>query len=356
MAHHDYTIANQGFPATRSDLNNVLQAIATNNTGTSAPSTLYAGQFWIDTTATTWVLYIHDGTDNIQFAQIDTSANTVNFIDSALANDVVINTSGAITTTGAFTSVGIDDNATSTAMTIDSSEKVGIGTTSPSTTLDVVGTGVNGIELGEQSDGNDSSRLFFTNSTNVCAIRSSGGSLKFSTGATINSSSGDDRVIIHSNGVMSATNGIALGVGANNTSSNVLDDYEEGLHTVTATDSGGGATITMNTSFDQLAYTKIGRLVHIQGVLLFASISGSFSGSLTISLPFTSSNETDQGGRTIMGVGTHNVDFTSGTQIYLSIGESSSTATLTTQGDNIGGGNGQPQGSGQLYIGGTYIA
>jgi hypothetical protein len=90
MAQHDYTIANQGFPATRADINNALSAIATNNSGTSAPSTQYAGQFWIDTTASTWTLYIHDGTDDIQFATIDTSANTVNFIDSAL--DVVTDT------------------------------------------------------------------------------------------------------------------------------------------------------------------------------------------------------------------------------------------------------------------------
>ena len=48
-----------------------------------------------------------------------------------LANDVVISTSGSITTTGAFTSVGIDDNADATAITIDSSERVGIGTTAP---------------------------------------------------------------------------------------------------------------------------------------------------------------------------------------------------------------------------------
>jgi hypothetical protein len=90
MAQHDYTIANQGFPATRADINNALSAIATNNSGTTAPSTQYAGQFWIDTTASTWTLYIHDGTDDIQFATIDTSANTVNFIDSAL--DVVTDT------------------------------------------------------------------------------------------------------------------------------------------------------------------------------------------------------------------------------------------------------------------------
>ena len=90
MAQHDYIISNQTFPNTRADINNLASAIATNNSGTSAPSTQYAGQFWIDTTTTTWTLYIHDGTDDIQFATIDTSANTVNFTDSAL--DVVTDT------------------------------------------------------------------------------------------------------------------------------------------------------------------------------------------------------------------------------------------------------------------------
>ncbi len=41
-----------------------------------------------------------------------------------IGGNSVVNTSGAITTTGAFTSKGIDDNATSTAMTIDSSGNV----------------------------------------------------------------------------------------------------------------------------------------------------------------------------------------------------------------------------------------
>lgn len=54
--------------------------------------------------------------------------------------------------TGAFTSQGIDDNANAVAITIDSSENVGIGTTSPSTTLHVNGAGtfagaVSGITL-----------------------------------------------------------------------------------------------------------------------------------------------------------------------------------------------------------------
>ena len=60
-----------------------------------------------------------------------------------LANDVAINTSGSITTTGAFTSPGIDDNADATAITIDSSENVGLGTTTPATSLEISGTSAN---------------------------------------------------------------------------------------------------------------------------------------------------------------------------------------------------------------------
>ena len=42
MAQHDYVIANQGFPAFRSDLNTALSAIVSNNSGATEPSTTYA--------------------------------------------------------------------------------------------------------------------------------------------------------------------------------------------------------------------------------------------------------------------------------------------------------------------------
>jgi Chaperone of endosialidase len=50
MAQHDYNIANALFPATRSDINSVLAAIASNNAGASAPATPYASMWWHDTT------------------------------------------------------------------------------------------------------------------------------------------------------------------------------------------------------------------------------------------------------------------------------------------------------------------
>ena len=46
----DVVIANQGFPSFRSDLNTVLAAINSLNSGTAEPSTMYASQMWYDTT------------------------------------------------------------------------------------------------------------------------------------------------------------------------------------------------------------------------------------------------------------------------------------------------------------------
>jgi hypothetical protein len=85
MAQHDFVIANQGFPATRSDINNFLQAVATTHSGTSTPTGAVAGTIWLDTTsATAPILKYYDGTDNITLATLDHVANTVNFSDSAL--------------------------------------------------------------------------------------------------------------------------------------------------------------------------------------------------------------------------------------------------------------------------------
>jgi hypothetical protein len=49
MAQHDYVIDNQSAPASRTDINNVLQAILTHNSGATAPSTTVANMMWYDT-------------------------------------------------------------------------------------------------------------------------------------------------------------------------------------------------------------------------------------------------------------------------------------------------------------------
>ena len=80
----DFTIANQSFPSFRSDLNTVLSAINTSNSGSSRPSSAVSGTFWLDTSsASAPILKFFDGSDDITFATFDTSANTVNVSDSS---------------------------------------------------------------------------------------------------------------------------------------------------------------------------------------------------------------------------------------------------------------------------------
>ena len=93
MAQHDYDIANQSFPAFRTDLNNVLGAINSSNSGTSRPSSAVAGTIWLDTTsATTPTLKYYDGADDISLATLDHTANTVNWLDSSVSFDIVSDT------------------------------------------------------------------------------------------------------------------------------------------------------------------------------------------------------------------------------------------------------------------------
>jgi hypothetical protein len=62
MAQHDYVIANQSGAAFRSDLNNGLSAIVSQNSGSAEPSTTYAYMWWADTT--TGLLKIRNAANN----------------------------------------------------------------------------------------------------------------------------------------------------------------------------------------------------------------------------------------------------------------------------------------------------
>ena len=55
MAQHDYVIDNQASAAARTDLNNLFQAIVSQNSGAAAPATTYANMLWYETdTNTLW--------------------------------------------------------------------------------------------------------------------------------------------------------------------------------------------------------------------------------------------------------------------------------------------------------------
>jgi hypothetical protein len=94
MAQHDYDIENSSFPAFRTNLNGVLDAINSSNSGTSRPSSAVTGTIWLDTTsASTPTLKYYDGAGDISLATLDHSANTVNWLDSSVVADLVNDTS-----------------------------------------------------------------------------------------------------------------------------------------------------------------------------------------------------------------------------------------------------------------------
>jgi len=82
----DVNLANQGFSAYRTEHNNINSAFNSTHIGSSRPTSAVAGTIWIDNSSDpTWEMYVYDGADDIQVATINTTANTINFIDSSVS-------------------------------------------------------------------------------------------------------------------------------------------------------------------------------------------------------------------------------------------------------------------------------
>lgn len=78
MSQADGTIANDTGTNVRTDMQAQIQALLSTSKGNSAPSTIYAGQHWIDDntpSASIWTEYVYDGAQSIAVHYIDTSSN-----------------------------------------------------------------------------------------------------------------------------------------------------------------------------------------------------------------------------------------------------------------------------------------
>jgi len=97
MSQHDFNIANQSFPATRTDLNNALVALASNSSGDAEPATKYANQWWYETDTNTLKLRNEANDAWISIAVLDQSGNAVQSITTAglTLGSTAISASGA---------------------------------------------------------------------------------------------------------------------------------------------------------------------------------------------------------------------------------------------------------------------
>ena len=86
MSQHDFDIANQTASATRSDLNNALEALATQSSGATEPATTYANMMWYETD-TNW-LWQRNEADSawIRFGYLDQSGTLSLLDDTKVVN------------------------------------------------------------------------------------------------------------------------------------------------------------------------------------------------------------------------------------------------------------------------------
>ena len=191
---------------------------------------------------------------------------------------------GAATVNGAFTSPGIDDNADATAITIDSSERVGIGKT-PAYTLDI--HGVTAIKDSESLTWQGNAQL-----SSAIVGSGSGATLHFWTSA-------NERMRIQSGGVVSFSTGIELGSALDGTAANTLDDYEEGTWTPVDA-SSGNLTIQVQAA----RYRKIGSIVQVQAFITYPTTSDGSNAAIG-GLPFSSPSTSNLYGGFTVGYTTY---------------------------------------------------
>lgn len=212
-----------------------------------------------------------------------------------------------------FKTVGAGGSA-ATAMTIDSSQRVGIGTTSPSEALTVAGNiRANNTNAAIGAYGVNSSSPQFI-------LGNSAGTAHYLIYETVDGSGNRgalsiyDAVAATSRLTVDTSGRLLVGTSTANTSGaklqtvdgitfpatqvasadpNTLDDYEEGTWTPTwgtqinAPNGATGLTVV------NANYTKIGTLVHVRATIALVGASGTFAANTTIiiaGLPFTTVN------------------------------------------------------------------
>ena len=255
----------------------------------------------------TWGTKINTNFDLVDDALDGTTAVSLDINGGTIDGTVIGGTTPAavtgttLTATGAFTSLGIDDNATSTAMTLDSSGNVLVGkaaTAFGTAGVELRSTG--GLWSTVTNGGSDFNRLgtdgviqtFWKDGSTVGSIGTAGGEvyLRKSSGAGVYCSS--TAVLpfgAHSLGQPSdrwsdlyLSGGVYLGgTGA----ANKLDDYEEGTWTPALSTDGTQPTWS-SFGIQSADYTKIGNMVKASCYLTF-NITSTGSGTARISgLPF----------------------------------------------------------------------
>lgn len=141
MSQHDYNIANQTFPATRTDLNNALGAIATNNAGNSAPATTYSTQWFFDNDDNKLYLRNKDNDNWVEILTIGATSDAVESI-GATGRFNIASTETVFNESSADIDFRVESNGNANMLFVNGGDDaVGIGTNVTNSRRLVIGTG-----------------------------------------------------------------------------------------------------------------------------------------------------------------------------------------------------------------------
>ena len=254
----------------------------------------------------------------------------------------------ALTVTGNLT---VDTNT----LHVDAANnRVGVGTTSPSQTIDAVATGSStSIILAQNTTSNDGAahlRAKNPQNTIILGTDNNSGGLTGTANSSFLYSNSTTPIIFMPNGTekMRLLSGGGITFNGDTAAANALDDYEEGTFDCSIHDG-----TTTPTQTQKGYYVKIGKMVHIHGQTI---ISGSSSGGslLRITLPFQVVS--DSRGGIAHGVNQPISLATSGE--YLGLISEINTSILYIVSHAFGGGhthqNFNQLGTGLFSFGGTY--
>lgn len=146
MAQHDQVIANDSAANVRADINNALAALFGSSSGSSAPSTTIAYQFWADTT--NGLLKIRNATNSAWITLGAFDASDFRLLVSAGAVGTPSHSTSGDTNTGmwfpAADTIALSVGG-SEAARVNSSGNVGIGVTSPGQRLHLANSGASSV-------------------------------------------------------------------------------------------------------------------------------------------------------------------------------------------------------------------
>jgi hypothetical protein len=259
-------------------------------------------------------------------------------------------------------------NGSTTAVTIDTSQRVGIGTASPTNTLQVAG----GISATSSAPAFQASAAIMDVSAGVARFNATGadnstnGVMTFNT-ANANASGFNERMRIPAAGGVQVVTCVSVGNATPSASgagitfpatqsassdANTLDDYEEGTFTPTIVGRTTAGTATYN--IQQARYTKIGNMVTAHVYIDWSSGTG--TGGLDIGgLPFTSGS-TSIYSFAIGGMAALNVAQVAGTYLVARVLSNATRIQIQSVTQASGEDGGAPYDAlGTLVVGGTYM-